>query len=397
VLVVGMGPSRIGGAWLAVLVATTACGSNTTRSGPASGGDGGSVQAGGGGTSSSSFGGTPEPCGDDASGWREVPLPAADYSFGSSFAWSGRYLAIMPPVQLDHVARLVLYDARNEAWLLSNEGEASSERGGVGLVWDGERNRVVALGGGSKDGPYDGLYYDLAYDAWGKVWPTNLPYPPGRRTMHAAGAHAVIAGGLPKSTISFARTLWIEAQGWSDVVGDGAPDISHGFATLWTGEVLLFVGGHKADYGGAATEVGALDPITHHWVPVSADGAPSHTGAVPPATAWTTSEAFVWSGVPPQAGALYDPVANSWRPVTPGGAPTPGRPFAAYGDGRVLLLAGSAGLYDPVEDAWSPVDSGLLDAGFRTVGVAFDGCRFAVWGYPDEFGADPTLWTYTAP
>lgn len=230
---------------------------------------------------------------------------------------------------------------------------------------------------------------------------TWRPLPGGFRTNTTwIGTELVVFGTDPWTWDRYNPATHV----WRHMNESGAPGITAGAVTAWTGTQLLVWGeaGRGQDSEPTGPALGArYDPAADTWRPISSDGAP--TARTDERAVWTGHELLVWGGSSsPYAGnlgdgAAYNPATDTWRPISAGGAPSARSNSALVWTGsEMLVLGGYAGgggggyltsgaAYNPATDTWRTLASLPLPIGG-------EGAHNAVWD-----GHEALLWPASVP
>lgn len=182
----------------------------------------------------------------------------------------------------------------------------------------------------------------------------------------------------------------LEAPGWQDGAGTGAPSPRTGASWVWTGEKLLVWGGELAA-GVVSGSGAAYDPSANAWAPLGSLFVPSARHGA--SGVWSGTEFLVWGGFAggsyPEDGGRYDPATGEWRALPLAGAPD-GRHehVALWTKGGMLLWSGrnasgpldSGALYTPSMDRWTPLIVPRAPPARAGATAVWTGQRALVWG-----------------
>jgi hypothetical protein len=210
---------------------------------------------------------------------------------------------------------------------------------------------MVVWGGSFYDASWQSLYlntggrYDPATDSWTSTSTTNAPTGRADHTAVWTGSEMVVWGGYFHDASW--QTLYLDTGGrydpatdtWTPTSTTGAPSVSGGSSTVWTGQEMIVWGGNGP--GGRTNTGGRYDPSADRWIPTSVVDAPSPRRNH--AAVWTGREMAVWGGedhLTMDTGGRYDPVADSWTGVSTDGAPVSRESHALLWTGQAVLAWG---------------------------------------------------------
>ncbi|HLG08765.1 MAG TPA: hypothetical protein VI409_08890, partial [Gaiellaceae bacterium] len=216
--------------------------------------------------------------------WQPLPQAPIVGRLGPAAVWTGTEMIIWGGAarsgEIERGYEGAAYNPATRTWRTIAASPPGVQGGGAGVVWTGDE--MVVWASNSPDGPVDAAVYDPSTDSW-----RRLP-----------------AGPLGKR---------------------------EGYASAWTGEELIVVGGSLGDTL-AKPIAAALDPRTGSWRLLSALN--RITGLMPsPGLVWDGHEAFVMGSVCAERvpGALttscsptllaYDPATDALRTIDLAKAP----------------------------------------------------------------------------
>lgn len=239
------------------------------------------------------------------------------------------------------------YDPVTNTWTALGTLNAPSARQGCTAVWTG--SRLIVWGGRDADTLVvlnTGASYNPANDTW-----TPLPTAPQLfRTDHTAvwtGSEMIVWGGFDGVGRPATGASYNPATGtWGGVSPTGAPVGRFGHSAVWTGTEMVVWGGKGGTVGNPTLNSGGrYDPATGIWRTTATTGAPFLSPGH--STVWTGAEMLVWGlndGTSTVRGARYAPAGDSWSAVTTTAAPAPRTGHAAVWAGTEMLIWGGDGL-----------------------------------------------------
>jgi hypothetical protein len=283
--------------------------------------------------------------------WR--PMNAAGAPRSNTAVWAGRELFVWDAP----AATGARYDPATDRWRPVASNLAPSPRLRPALVWT---DRAVLLFGGFRPGPGSGRpepppiepgggLYHMATDTWRAITDSGLLPHPGYQVAWT-GQEAIAWGGLSKADNIVPGVAYDPAADrWRRLPTAGESPRRTGHAVVWTGRLLLVLGGYGNTYSGQPIpplDGGAYEPSTDRWLPMSSAGAPGTRRGH--SAVWTGREAIVWGGepfstsggtAPRHDGSAYDPATGRWRTLPTDGAP-PRSGHAAVWTGQEMLVWG---------------------------------------------------------
>jgi hypothetical protein len=303
---------------------------------------------------------------------------------GHTAVWTGDQMIVWggSSAAVDNHRDGVSYDPRTDRWRpISTEG-APSPRDNHSAVWTG-MEMIVWGGTAGRDPAYfgDGARYNPISDTWQPMTMTGAPTP---RSWHNAvwtGQEMFVWGGSNPAAQAAGGRYDPATDTWSALPPFEPTRNGIGLALVWTGQELI-------------ASDGRWDPTTNAWSYNSNYGAPTGGGS---AVVWTGSKALVWRtslnrGRAPSLGA-YDPVTNRWEPISQENAPGPRNNMSAVWTGREMIIWGGStfspprnsvrlrdgGAYDPATDTWRSLPDGPQMLGHTAV---WTGSEMIVFGGP---------------
>jgi len=233
--------------------------------------------------------------------------------------------------------------------------------------------------------------------------PTSVPpggFSPRERAAYASlGNQLFVWGGLNESGTALNSGALYDPRtdSWRVIASDANTPSPRADATaVWTGGVVLVVGGIDP-YGPTAFADGArYDPADDTWLPMAAPP----TARVASIGGFGQTLAVFWGGTDEGGGLLggldiYDTEADTWQAAPTSNEPTP-RQDAAWGDGDLTfwLSGGRLASGAPSEDVvyysfgserWVNVTDAPLSPRWGGFG-AFIGSEYHTWGGRDVDG-----------
>jgi len=287
------------------------------------------------------------------------------------------------------------YDPAADAWdAMSSAGSPGWSSGHTAVSGDG---RIIVWGGWSGPSRVNhGGHYDPIADAW---TPMSIPFRPAARHDHAAvwtGAEMIVWGGNPGGINGYALDAGRydpALDSWSPISASGAPTDRWSPGAAWTGREMLIWGGAEFDPSSGdklpTDGGGAYDPATDRWRPLPTLDQPSPRMSF--ASVWTGEEMIVLGGCHGEpcsgAGGRYRPTSDSWTAVPfedveqrKGlSAVWTGVDVILFGGAKSAASLGSGYRYDPVapEQPWTSIPPSTPRQRHSAV---WSGGEMLVWG-----------------
>lgn len=324
----------------------------------------------------------------------EGPLPR----YRHSGTWIGNELIVWGGTFESQIEGdgLWAYRPASDQWRQLSMIDAPFERRSHTGIWTG--TEVLFWGGFCFPGfEHSAGAYRPATDRWRTISPVNRPES---RDFHAAiwtGSRMIIWGGRNESgALGDGRAYDPAADRWEDLPIASQPAARFEFAWAWAGDRLLLFGGTGADGGerGDGAQLICTNGVPSHWIPMSAQGAPSprkfHSAV------WTGAQLLVWGGSRREVfgdGAAFDPATDTWMAIPSVGAPSAREKHQAVWTGGEMLIHGgetvngttaSAFGFDPVKQRWRSLAASTGGLA-RSEGSAFwTGAELLVYGGRDN-------------
>ena len=204
------------------------------------------------------------------------------------------------------------YDPIADRWKKTKLAGAPSSRMFHPAVWTGTEMIVWGGSNGSSAGLDTGGRYNPANDTWAPISMLDAPAPRYLHSLVWTGHEAIVWGGWGGWA-----TLDLDTGGrydpatdsWQATATTRAPVPRDSHSSVWTGAVMIVVGGAEGASGGPASSIGGqYDPLQDLWVPMTTEGMPGIGYRA--ATVWTGSELLLVGGRrsgPIGVGARYSP------------------------------------------------------------------------------------------
>ncbi len=234
------------------------------------------------------------------------------------------------------------------------------------IVWAGCRTGYT-LGGRfnleasawSTFAPPPGYEDNLWHDTYSPIWASAVWT--GEAVLFWGGHQAGVTSATPTSLPPEEETLddgflyYPEEDRWEFLNATQRPAGRWRHAALWTGEGLYVYGGVGGALGEPVYGGAYLDFSTREWHPLPTEGMPE-ASSFPPSLVWTGSKLLAWGG------AIYDKAAQA------------------------MLYYGTGAAYDPKTGRWSPLSTrGAPTARHEHLAV-WTGREMVIWGGVNEDG-----------
>jgi N-acetylneuraminic acid mutarotase len=325
--------------------------------------------------------------GPPAPRWRSIAPAPIDGRISAGVVWTGDEMLVWGGITRGDAIAVnrdgAAYDPVTGTWRrIRNAPAGVRGGGGSAAAWTGEL--AIFWAGNSPDGPARGAVYDPAGDAWRK-----LPEGPlGPREGYASawtGDELLIVGGTLGDGFATPVAAAVTPEGhWRALPALNAMRALIPSGVVWDGDRAYITGlwFHCPELGSSCTDadwvVLAYDPATDALETLDVPTTPLGLRVV----GWTGREvAFVTGGTRSRI-FLYDPATDAWRSGGRGRcALARGGQQAWLGDRLVQACEGRRlQLYDTRTDAWSVIRAG--DSPFnRFTGsaIAWTGRRLIAW------------------
>lgn len=189
---------------------------------------------------------------------------------------------------------------------------------------------------------------------------------------------------------------------WTALTKDAQTPTARVFATaVWTGSVVIVVGGSDASGGTVYKDGAVYDPVAASWatIPMASKARSSALGV------WDGTHAVLWGGIGATGAAvsgadIFD--LTAWSAASsagdPGAALAPasgwdGDSGTLYLEGGLVAAARSAQVssYASGSDTWTSLSNASAPAARSNAFGVWDGAVFAVWGGRDDSSAATAL------